>query len=425
MPDYYSLKDQGFYEPFDTLRDALKYRHTKQLQDKEFALKTQEHSDLLKQQAIQNALEQGKFGLEQGQFGLQKGADARAADEAKQRLAEQQFTLGEAQSGVAKTKALAGLPDMQPPETQTSSTGYPISVPPPRYDRPWEDQDPLSQDFIRKQLIQRKVSASLPEISGAFNSAVGAQTGTPVLPNIPPGLRIKDLKAPGGVEMEAAPSAALTQATLNGAPLPGFAVDSEGHVHSTTAPGQNPNEDQNKAAGFASRMARVRPLIEKSEQPGPTGQNPSGAKYSALSMLPAGSQLPEMQARENAQKDWVLAKLRRESGANITPAELAAESKLYFPQYGNSVEEIARRAAIRRGIENDFARAAGPTFKLPEEPSAEQSAPPQSTSAKTAQPQKFKSVTDARNWIISQKPPPGTIFTFTDENGVLQTKRVK
>lgn len=418
MPDYYSLKDQGFYEPFDTLRDALKYRHTKQLQDKEFALKTQEHSDLLKQQAIQNALEQGKFGLEQGQFGLQKGADARAADEAKQRLAEQQFTLGEAQSGVAKTKALAGLPDMQPPETQTSSTGYPISVPPPRYDRPWEDQDPLSQDFIRKQLIQRKVSASLPEISGAFNSAVGAQTGTPVLPNIPPGLRIKDLKAPGGIDLEGSPSSELQPVTMNGQSVPGMGMDFEGRIHPTAAPIHEATTDQNKDAEFASRMLLARDVFDKAE--GPEGVAPNTSDYAIKRSWPGFMQDHAVQEYENAKRDWILAHLRRLSGAVFGPKEYQEEVNTYFTRAGQSPEEVARLAKVRRAIEDSMIRSSGTAFRDPHS-----AGPAKSGGPSIPTPQKFKSVTDARNWIVSQKPPSGTVFTFTDENGVLQTKRVK
>ena len=56
---------------------------------------------------------------------------------------------------------------------------------------------------------------------------------------------------------------------------------------------------------------------------------------------------PEQQLLQ-AQRDWVRAKLRKESGAVIGPEEMAAEIKQYFPQPGEGEKVVAQKKESRK-----------------------------------------------------------------------------
>ena len=71
---------------------------------------------------------------------------------------------------------------------------------------------------------------------------------------------------------------------------------------------------------------------------------------------------PEQQLLQ-AQRDWVRAKLRKESGAVIGPEEMAAEIKQYFPQPGEGPKVIAQKKEARKRAEEQLRI----TALLPEE----------------------------------------------------------
>jgi len=55
----------------------------------------------------------------------------------------------------------------------------------------------------------------------------------------------------------------------------------------------------------------------------------------------------EVKSINQAQRAFINAKLRRDSGASISPAEFASESKRFFPQPGDSQAVIEQKAAAR------------------------------------------------------------------------------
>ena len=69
---------------------------------------------------------------------------------------------------------------------------------------------------------------------------------------------------------------------------------------------------------------------------------------------------PETQKALQAQRDFVNATLRQESGAAISSSEFENAQKQYFPQPGDSPEVIAQKAANREMVIRGFARQAGP-----------------------------------------------------------------
>jgi hypothetical protein len=102
-------------------------------------------------------------------------------------------------------------------------------------------------------------------------------------------------------------------------------------------------EGQYQAAGFADRMASAEGLLEQAQA---SGANPSGL-YDGWS-LSNTTMNPSLQKYRQAQKDWVRAKLRKESGATIGDEEMATEIETYFPQIGDKPDTIKQKAEARR-----------------------------------------------------------------------------
>ena len=114
-------------------------------------------------------------------------------------------------------------------------------------------------------------------------------------------------------------------------------------------------ESQGKAAGLGSRGQAAHDILTKLEDSGTL--TPSLFKQFAESMPIAGGVLgpivnslpspigpsPDQQKVEQAQRDFVNAALRVESGASISEGEFNNAKKQYFPQPGDSKEVIKQK----------------------------------------------------------------------------------
>lgn len=130
------------------------------------------------------------------------------------------------------------------------------------------------------------------------------------------------------------------------------------------AEGKAPTEFQSKAAMFGARAEEADRIL-------------SGLDYSpaALSAKQAVSNVPlvggvlgaaanvvtspENQRAEQAQRDFINAVLRQESGAVIADSEFDNARKQYFPQPGDSKEVIEQKARNRRTAIEGLKRGAG------------------------------------------------------------------
>lgn len=117
----------------------------------------------------------------------------------------------------------------------------------------------------------------------------------------------------------------------------------------TTNQGADFKDAESKAAGFAARMSAAEGILTGLERQGVHTGNEGDTVAGALGT--AGNYLmsEEGQQYRQAQKDWVRAKLRRESGAVIGVEEMADEIATYFPMPGDSpkVVEQKRQARVR------------------------------------------------------------------------------
>lgn len=117
---------------------------------------------------------------------------------------------------------------------------------------------------------------------------------------------------------------------------------------------KDPNEAQGKAILFGSRMSASDNILKGLEKKGVTTGSiikqgaeslpvVGGAAGMAANFLSSGDQ----QLVEQAQRDFINAILRRESGAVIADSEFANARRQYFGQPGDSAETLAQKQANR------------------------------------------------------------------------------
>lgn len=129
-------------------------------------------------------------------------------------------------------------------------------------------------------------------------------------------------------------------------------------------------EYQGKSTGFGMRADAASRLIDSVGQGGKV--QPSLLKRAAESVPLVGEGLgmvanrfasPEQQQVEQAQRDFINAVLRQESGAAIAASEFDNARRQYFPQPGDSAEVIEQKRANREAAINGFRISAGPGAK--------------------------------------------------------------
>ena len=124
-------------------------------------------------------------------------------------------------------------------------------------------------------------------------------------------------------------------------------------------------EGQGRAGTFTDRMVASHKVLTDNE--GTIGKHPIQAGAEEVLGGWANPMLSgEMQMTLQAQRDFINAVLRRESGATISPSEFENARKQYFPQIGDGPEVIAQKRQNRIITMKGMAREAGPRYQAPE-----------------------------------------------------------
>ncbi len=121
-------------------------------------------------------------------------------------------------------------------------------------------------------------------------------------------------------------------------------------------------ESQATSAIYADRMKEANAVIADPEFTAAGTSLPQ----KVLGGIPGVGNLlisEERQVLEQAQRDFVNAVLRKESGAVISQSEFDNASKQYFPQPGDSQRTIAQKAQNRATAIRGISNAAGPAYK--------------------------------------------------------------
>jgi len=128
----------------------------------------------------------------------------------------------------------------------------------------------------------------------------------------------------------------------------------------------NPNKEQSDAYTYSTRMESADKILDKLDgkyDPFVINIRTSGK----TAMIPGGQDIankyllsPQDQQAEQAQRNFINAVLRRESGATIQPPEFESANQQYFPQPGDSPEVKLQKKANRREAIEGLKKAAGP-----------------------------------------------------------------
>ena len=130
--------------------------------------------------------------------------------------------------------------------------------------------------------------------------------------------------------------------------------------------------DESKNAGFAIRVKASNDILNELEKNNPA----AGLSGAAQSLLPQNVltnwlKSPEYKQMEQAQRDFINAVLRRESGAAISPTEFDSARQQYFPQPGDDQGTLGQKRNNRElalqglvlsaggALSDDFLKPAG------------------------------------------------------------------
>lgn len=120
------------------------------------------------------------------------------------------------------------------------------------------------------------------------------------------------------------------------------------------------NQDQGKAAGFASAMDRSNNIFDDLEK---SGYNRAGIGSSLTNLLPSALAPEDLKRQNQAEKTFINATLRRDSGAAINKQEYEDAADRFFPRAGDPPSVLAQKKADRLAEQQALEAAAGPAAK--------------------------------------------------------------
>ena len=122
-----------------------------------------------------------------------------------------------------------------------------------------------------------------------------------------------------------------------------------------------PTEAQAKAKSFADRMAQAQSVLSDLESKAIA--NEEGGYHSGqfkIDSLPERAKSEARKKYEQAQRSFINATLRRESGAVISDAEAEEAARQYFPQPGDPVDVLKQKRIMRESITRNMSLEGAP-----------------------------------------------------------------
>jgi hypothetical protein len=127
------------------------------------------------------------------------------------------------------------------------------------------------------------------------------------------------------------------------------------------ATGKLPNKEQFDAAGFGRRMEQASNVFDGLS----AGGYDRGSKSAGIgAMMPNIMKGKEAQQQDQAERNFINATLRRESGAAISPSEFENAETQYFPRAGDSPEVTKQKRENRLQVMESMRAASGNAWDL-------------------------------------------------------------
>lgn len=117
---------------------------------------------------------------------------------------------------------------------------------------------------------------------------------------------------------------------------------------------------QFQAGTFTRRMEQAESVFDQLEK---QGYDRASLKEGVMSALPERIKSSALKAQTQAERNFVNAVLRKESGAAISPAEFANAEAQYFPRAGDTPEVIAQKKMNRLQVQAGLRAEAGEALK--------------------------------------------------------------
>lgn len=117
--------------------------------------------------------------------------------------------------------------------------------------------------------------------------------------------------------------------------------------------------EQWKAGGFAARMADADAIIGSLQDVGTS----RGSQIQMGKFYPSELMGSDVKKVDQAQRNFINAVLRRESGAAISPEEFQNARMQYFPQPGDDADQLAQKAQNRQRVIQSFALEGGNAYQ--------------------------------------------------------------
>lgn len=198
--------------------------------------------------------------------------------------------------------------------------------------------------------------------------AVGQQSALPPQGPAPTNASVINLQMPDGTirgfnardtaGIDAALAAGAVEQTSGGMSV---TVGADGQpIITFGGPAKPATDTQAITAGYQQRMINAEKTIQDLADKGYT--KPSLVQQGMAAIPGVGNFLTsdEQQVLDQAQRDFINAVLRRESGAVISPSEFENARAQYFPQPGDGPEVLAKKRQNREQAIANFGVAAGP-----------------------------------------------------------------
>jgi hypothetical protein len=112
------------------------------------------------------------------------------------------------------------------------------------------------------------------------------------------------------------------------------------------------------AAQFSQRLVDANGTLDS------LGPRFTGAASRFAGLVPRGLQTKDRQRFDQAERNFINAVLRRESGAAIAPSEFDSARQQYIPQPGDTPEVLAQKTRNRQVVQKGFELEAGPAANI-------------------------------------------------------------
>lgn len=214
--------------------------------------------------------------------------------------------------------------------------------------------DQLDAKYKQAQIDKMDYDQKHPKV----NTQVIERGGNQVLINSDTGAVIKDYGAKAAAG-DIANILSPTEAQTLGVPYGTTKAQAAGMG---VTPSKPPTAAQETTALYANRLEQSGKIMDALDSYVATA-NP--LKYSAQSQLPDVANAlksANFQSVEQAQRNFVNATLRRESGAVISPSEFDNARKQYFPLPGDKPETVAQKKANRDLLVQGFISGSGSAY---------------------------------------------------------------